>query len=344
MDFHNLRMEVSLDLPVLNSVFYIWTNPILHFFGDFSASMDQGDSGAGPVEFQGGNGGGVLRTDHGNVLVIIRMRFFVVVDHLREVFSRDVQQVGDIVIPGGEDDLARHVGAMAAVTVGAVHAECPIVARHVIYFLVLVDIQLVVIRHAAVVLERLSAVGLLVQAGHRDVADFKQLRSREERHVGGVIVERVRDAALFDEDRIQAAPLEFDAAGEACRPGAHHHRFERSRRGTHSLFSTSAKTCSRAPGSAAASLPPPSAMSGRPPPLQPTACATMPTSFPACTLAVRSLVTAEMMEMLESSADANTTIPVFHLLRSESASARNCWRSMPSSRAASTRTFFTVRA
>ena len=42
------------------------------------------------------------------------------------------------------------------------------------------------------------------------------------------------------------------------------------------------------------------------------------------------------METLPFSAEASTTTAVFHLLRSESASERICWRSMPSSRAAST--------
>ena len=129
---------------------------------------------------------------------------------------------------------------MAAVTVRGVHPEFPIVARHVIYFLVLVDIQLVVLGNSPVVLQGLSAVGLLVQAGHGDVADLEQLRRGEERHVGGVVVERVGYAALFDEDGVQAAQLEFDAAGQARRPGAHDERVEWSRRGGHSWLSTSA--------------------------------------------------------------------------------------------------------
>src|SRR5450432_3065562 len=85
-------------------------------------------------------------------------------------------------------------------------------------------------------------------------------------------------------------------------------------------------------------------MSGRPPPLPPTACATAPASLPACTLEVRSLVTAETMETLESSAEARTTTALFHLLRRASAKVRSCWRSMPSTRAANTFTSFTVRA
>src|SRR3954466_4362868 len=74
-------------------------------------------------------------------------------------------------------------------------------------------------------------------------------------------------------------------------------------------------------------------MSGRPPPFPPTAWATTPTSLPACTFAVRSFVTAETIDTAPSSVDASTTTADFHLLRSESTSARICWRSMPSARA-----------
>ena len=139
--------------------------------------------------------------------------------------------------------------------------------------------------HAAVVLQRFGAVGLLVEAGHRNVADFQQLRRGEEGHVGGVVVDGIHHAALFDQDGLDAAVLQFDAAGQAGGAGADHESVERCR---HSVTA-----CSRLRGrrfrarqaSAAASLPPPSAMSGRPPPLPPTACASAPTSLPACTFA-----------------------------------------------------------
>src|SRR5439155_5547252 len=57
--------------------------------------------------------------------------------------------------------------------------------------------------------------------------------------------------------------------------------------------------CSAA-GSFVASVPPACAMSGRPPPLPPTCCATKLTSSPAFTLAVRSSVTPAMSDTLPS--------------------------------------------
>src|SRR5437868_3916256 len=64
-------------------------------------------------------------------------------------------------------------------------------------------------------------------------------------------------------------------------------------------------------------------MSGRPPPLPPTAWATEPTSFPACTFEVKSFVTPETMDTFESSDEASTTTMLFHLARNESTNVRS---------------------
>ena len=84
------------------------------------------------------------------------------------------------------------------------------------------NIQLEVVRHAAIVLQRLMPVGLLVEAGHGDVADFEQLRRGEEHHVGGVVIKRVDHAAFIDQHRAHAAALQLDSAGEPGGSGADH--------------------------------------------------------------------------------------------------------------------------
>src|ERR1017187_5772633 len=196
-----------------------------------------------------------------------------------------------------------------------------------VHALVLPDLELKILRNAPVVFQRLGAIGLVVEAGHRDVADFEQLRRGEERHIGGVVIDRVHHAPLFDQHRLQAALLEFDPACEAGRPGADHQRIE----GFGHSFSRSWRTFANAASRADTSLPPPSAMSGRPPPLPPTAWASAPANFPAWNLPVRSFLTAATIEMLPSSAEASTTTPVFWL-RNESATDRICCRSIPSTR------------
>ena len=66
------------------------------------------------------------------------------------------------------------------------------------------------------------------------------------------------------------------------------------------LFDERRCTDCNAAGNAAGSVPPACAMSGRPPPLPPTCCATWLTSSPAFTLPVRSLVTPAISVTLPS--------------------------------------------
>ena len=94
---------------------------------------------------------------------------------------------------------------------------------------------------------------------------------------------------------------------------------------------------------AAGSLPPASAMSGRPPPEPPTFFATSAMILPACTRAVRSFVTPTISATLPSLTDPMTTTPDPSLLRRLSTSVRSCVRSRLSARVARTFTPFTSR-
>ena len=177
--------------------------------------------------------------------------------------------------------------------------------------------------HAAVVLEGLGARRLLVHARHRDVADLQKFRSGEERHVRRIVVERVDDAALVDDDRVQTAALQFDAAGEAGGSGADDDGVE-TRKCAHSLPSTSAvdvgerlrqrggifAAAFRHIGTAAAF-----ASNG----LRERAH-----QFAGLNFCVRSFVTAATIETAPSSIEARTTTADCHLLRSVSARVRIC--------------------
>ena len=66
--------------------------------------------------------------------------------------------------------------------------------------LVLVDIEAIIFGDAAIIFQRLGAAGLFIERSHRQAADFEQLRRGEKHHVRRIVVERIDDAALFDED------------------------------------------------------------------------------------------------------------------------------------------------
>ncbi len=182
----------------------------------------QRDAGAGPEQLQRRNRRRVLGPHHQHVVPVVGVRLPVIVDHLVQLFSRHFQHVGAVIVAGGENHLLSAVAVVVPVTAGSGHLEVAVGAVEIVHLFVLPDFELVQVRNPPVILQRFAANRLLVERGHRNVADFQQLGRGEEHHVGGVVVERVHHAALIDQKRPQAAPLQLDAAGQSGGAGAHH--------------------------------------------------------------------------------------------------------------------------
>ena len=53
--------------------------------------------------------------------------------------------------------------------------------------LILANVNMIVLGNLAIVLERFLSCGLLLSRGEWDVADFEQLRRREENHVRRIV-------------------------------------------------------------------------------------------------------------------------------------------------------------
>src|SRR5579872_7087262 len=197
--------------------------------------MHQRDAGLVPVQLEGGNGGRVLGADDDHVLVVVRVRLLVIVQDLILIFAGDAEEIGDVVVSGGEDDLLRPVDVVASAAIGCGDFEGAVGTGDVVDALILVDVELIVVGDAAVVFQGFGTAGLFGQAGHGDVADLEQLRGGEEDQIDRIVVDGVYYAALLDQDGLQAAALQLDAAGEAGGTGAHYERVEGS---GHSMFST----------------------------------------------------------------------------------------------------------
>jgi hypothetical protein len=131
-----------------------------------------------------------------------------------------VEVVGQVVVAGGDDELAGAVGDGAVEAVGCMDGKGAVRTRHALDGLVLADVEGVVLGDLAVVFEGLAAGGLLVGAGEGHVADLEQLGGGEEGHVRGVVEERVAEAALVDEHGGEAGALRLDGAGHAGGAGA----------------------------------------------------------------------------------------------------------------------------
>ena len=193
--------EVCGDLVVLDAVVDVGQDPVFDVAVHLRAAMHEGNARAVPPQFERGDGGGVFAADDQDVQAVVRMRLVVVVLDLGEVFAGNVQVVGQIVVAGGDDQLARAMLEGAAEAVGGVDGEVAVAAADGFDGLILADVEAIVLGDLAVVLQRLVAVGLLVGAGEGHVADLEQLRRGEEGHVRGIVEERVAEAALVHQAR-----------------------------------------------------------------------------------------------------------------------------------------------
>src|SRR5271157_2866307 len=155
------------------------------------------------------------------------MRLAVVVHDLGQFFARNVHVVRPVVVAGGEDELARVVYALTSVKIGGVHDKLVVAAFHLQHRFVLADVELVVLGALSVILERFLARWLLVGAGKGNVADLQQLRRGEERHVAGIVEQRVDQTALVDVCYRETGPLGVNGAGKASRSGADDDHVER---------------------------------------------------------------------------------------------------------------------
>ena len=205
---------------VLDAVLDVGLDPILDVGGDGCAAMHQGDARAVTPQLQGGDGRGVSGPDHHHIRVVVGMRLAVVVRHLGQIFAGDIEMVGQIVVAGGDDQLAREELGGTGERAGGVHQERAVGALDAVDRVILANVEAVELRDLAVVLQGLQAVGLLLRGDEGNVADLQQLRRGEEGHVGGVVVERVAQASLVHGNRGVAGAPGLDGAGQAGGTGS----------------------------------------------------------------------------------------------------------------------------
>ena len=73
----------------------------------------------------------------------------------------------------------------------------------------------------AIVLEGFLPSGLHQRSGERDVADLEQLRRGEKCHVRRIVEDRIDQASLVKDDRLETSFLSLDRAGESSGAGAY---------------------------------------------------------------------------------------------------------------------------
>ncbi len=188
--------------------------------------MHQCHTRAVPPEIQCRNSSRVLSADDDYVQRLKRVRLIVVVTDLVEVFAWNPEVVRQIVVSGGNHELAGAMLQGPAKPVCRMNGKVSVAASDALDRFVLPHVQLVVLGDLAVVLQRLVPVGLLVRAGEGNAADLQQLRRGEEGHVRGIVEQRVAQAALVDQHSREPRALRFDRAGESSRPRAYHQQVD----------------------------------------------------------------------------------------------------------------------
>lgn len=208
------------DLPVLDAVLDVGLDPVFDVGMECGTAVDEGDARAVTPEIKSCDCGGILAADDEDVLVEVGMRFVIVMLDLGKIFAGNAEVVWQVIVAGGDDELAGAMDEFASELVGGLNGEVAIGTGYVVDVFVLADVEAVVLGDLAVVLEGLGAGRLLVGRGEGHVADLEQLGRGEEGHVSGVIEERVGEATLVHENDPEAVALGCDGAGEAGRAGA----------------------------------------------------------------------------------------------------------------------------
>jgi hypothetical protein len=147
---------------------------------------------------------------------------------MRQIFARDFEPVGMIVIPDRHHDRTRVMNPAAPVAAARLDGERMLsggsLAFNPGYLLAQRDAQLVSIGDAPVIAQSLHASGLLVRRGEREGADFQQLRCREKNHVPGEMKDRIDQYSFFEHLVIQSRSMRGNSCRQAGRPSSNDYK------------------------------------------------------------------------------------------------------------------------
>ena len=164
LDALDRRVEVRGDLAPFDAVLDVGLDPVLDVAMQLRAAMDERDARSVTLEIQRRNRRGVLAADNDDIAVEVRMRLVVVVRDLRQVLAGNVEVIRQIVVAGGDDQLARAMLAAAGRSgLRCARVKSPSAPVTLVTSSYGRTSSSIVRRDLAVVLERFAAAGLLVR-------------------------------------------------------------------------------------------------------------------------------------------------------------------------------------
>ena len=115
---------------------------------------------------------------------------------------------------------------MTSKAICSLHRKIAIDSADPLHAVVLANVELVMSRDLAIVFERLIPRRFGVRAGEGNATDFQQLGSGKERHVRGIVEDRVANAALVDQHHAKPSLLCLDGGSQPGRPRSHYQEIE----------------------------------------------------------------------------------------------------------------------
>ena len=140
------------------------------------------------------------------------MRLAIVVEDFGQIFAGHADCIWEIVIAGRDNNLSGAAVMDVSLAIGGGNVKTSVFAIDGLHPVVLVDLQIVVLCGSAVVLKSFLAGGLDERTREGDVANLQEFRRCEEGHVGRIVENRIDEAALVENERLEASLLRFNGA------------------------------------------------------------------------------------------------------------------------------------
>jgi hypothetical protein len=113
-DLADSGVEKGPNFAVLDAVLDVGFDPVLDVPVDLGFAVNQGYARAMPPKLERRDGRGVLAADDDDIRAEVGMRIVVVVMDLSQVFTRDVEVIGKVVVSGSNGQFASLQNAGAA--------------------------------------------------------------------------------------------------------------------------------------------------------------------------------------------------------------------------------------
>src|SRR6266481_4068828 len=217
-DLHYARTEERLNLPCLDAVLDVRPHPIFYRRSQLFVPVHQRYTRAIAVQVERCFGRGIFPADDDYLLIPKFVRLGVVMRNVWQLFTRHSEFIRQIVISRGDRNFPAPIFLLRSLLRARHHGKVSVAALDPNHPFILPQLQPVVFRRFAVILQRFNARGLIRSANERQVSNLQQLRRGEEHHAHGIVEDGIAQASFVDDQRLHSRPLGLNSSRKARRP------------------------------------------------------------------------------------------------------------------------------